>query len=90
MQKRIRSFRHFLRKKLHDDDFTRLHKAETIGRLVGSKEFIASLEVKLGVDLDPKKRGPKAGSVKSLIHHKRNRMSVLLLLYFSLQGGIYM
>lgn len=39
--------------------YSALRKAESIGRPVGSKEWLADLELKTGLTLAPQKRGPK-------------------------------
>ncbi|KTE42965.1 MULTISPECIES: transposase [unclassified Sphingopyxis] len=46
-----------------DEAFTyaALRKAETIGRPVGSPEWLDDMEVRTGIPLKPKRRGPKGG-----------------------------
>jgi len=39
--------------------YAALRKAESVGRPVGSKAWLADMEVKTGLRLAPEKRGPK-------------------------------
>ena len=57
---RIGDFRAFLREEF-DEDFTyaALRKAETIGRPVGSREWLEDMAARTGRALLPGKRGPK-------------------------------
>ena len=42
--------------------YAALRKAESVGRPVGSREWIAAMEERTGLDLTPKKRGPAPGA----------------------------
>lgn len=41
--------------------YAALRKAESVGRPVGSPEWLADMELRTGLTLRPRKRGPKAG-----------------------------
>jgi len=48
-----------------DEEMSRkIRKAETIGRLVGSSDWLDEITKKLGRSVRPGKRGPKAKGVK--------------------------
>jgi putative transposase len=57
---RVGDFRHFLGEEF-DEAFTyaAIRKAETLGRPVGSAEWLADLEAATGLPIAPRKRGPK-------------------------------
>ena len=57
---RVGGFATFLDRSFDDDDFNAIRRAELIGRPVGSADFIAGLEKRLGRPLAPRKRGRKA------------------------------
>ena len=41
--------------------YAALRKAESVGRPIGSKEWLADMEARTGKLLAPQKRGPRAG-----------------------------
>ena len=58
---RVDDFRAFLGEKFDEAmSYAALRKAESVGRPVGSKEWLADMEAKTGLTLAPQKRGPKA------------------------------
>ena len=48
--------------------YAALRKAESVGRPVGSKEWLADMEARTGLTLAPGKRGPKPKAIKGLLH----------------------
>ena len=48
--------------------YAALRKAESVGRPVGSKEWLADMEARTGLTLAPGKRGPKPKEIKGLLH----------------------
>ena len=66
---RVGDFRTFLGTDF-DEAFTyaALRKAETIGRPVGSSEWLEDMAARTGQPLLPQTRGPKPGSIKGLTH----------------------
>ena len=62
---RIGDFRAYLGEEF-DEAFTyaALRKAETLGRPVGSKQWLAGMEAKTGLSLIPAKRGPKPRGIQ--------------------------
>ena len=49
--------------------YAALRRAESVGRPVGSKEWLANMEARTGLTLAPGKRGPKPkGDIKGLLH----------------------
>jgi putative transposase len=66
---RIGDFRAFLAEEF-DEAFTyaALRKAETLGRPVGSREWLADMAAKTGLSLVPGKRGPKPKTISGLSH----------------------
>jgi len=48
--------------------YAALRKAESIGRPVGSPEWLEHMEARTGLTLRPQKRGPKPKSIQGLLH----------------------
>jgi putative transposase len=67
IDERYGSFKDFLAEPATADELDRLRNAESIGRPLGDKTFLAKLERRFGRTLVPRKRGPKpreSGSVE--------------------------
>ena len=56
-----------LRAEEDEEAMERLRAAETIGRPVGSAEFLAAIEARTKCQLAPQKRGPKPGGKKGAL-----------------------
>jgi putative transposase len=48
--------------------YAALRKAESVGRPVGSKDWLADMETRSGLELAPRKRGPAPKKDKRLLH----------------------
>ena len=58
--KRVGDFAAFLGQEFDEaPTYAALRKAESIGRPVGSPEWLAAMEARTGMTLAPQKRGPK-------------------------------
>ena len=61
---RIGDFRAFLGEEFDEAmSYVALRKAESVGRPIGSKDWLADMEAKTGLTLAPQKRGPKAKTI---------------------------
>ena len=61
---RVGDFRAFLGEEFDEAmSYAALRKAESVGRPIGSKEWLADMEAKTGLTLAPQKRGPKAKTI---------------------------
>lgn len=47
--------------------YAALRKAESIGRPIGSKEWLTDMEARTGLVLAPQKRGPKPKSARAAV-----------------------
>ena len=57
---RVGDFRAFLGEEFNEAmRYASLRKAESVGRPIGSKKWLADMEAKTGLKLAPQKRGPK-------------------------------
>ena len=57
---RVGDFHTFLREAFDEAmSYAALRKAESVGRPIGSKQWLANMEAKTGLTLTPQKRGPK-------------------------------
>ena len=68
---RVGDFAAFLGEPFDDAlGYAALRKAESVGRPVGSREWLADMEAGTGLRLTPGKRGPKpkAGGIEGLLH----------------------
>lgn len=58
---RVGDFRAFLGEEFDEAmSYASLRKAESVGRPIGSKQWLAGMEANTGLALAPQKRGPKA------------------------------
>jgi putative transposase len=61
---RVGDFRAFLGEEFDEAmSYAALRKAESVGRPIGSKDWLADMEAKTGLTLAPQKRGPKAKTI---------------------------
>ncbi|AHE55153.1 hypothetical protein NX02_17380 [Sphingomonas sanxanigenens DSM 19645 = NX02] len=61
---RVGNFAAFLEQPFDDAiSYAALRKAETVGRPIGSPEWLDDMEARTGLQLKPRKRGPKPKAV---------------------------
>jgi putative transposase len=66
---RVGEFRAFLGEEFDEAlSYAALRRAETLGRPVGSAQWLADMEARTGRSLTPRKRGPKPGTVSGMSH----------------------
>jgi putative transposase len=66
---RVGDFRAFLGEAFDEAcTYAALRKAETLGRPVGSAEWLDDMEARTGLALKPRKRGPRPGPITRISH----------------------
>jgi putative transposase len=66
---RVGNFANFLSEEFDEAlAYAALRKAETLGRPVGAKTWLAEMEARTGLSLQPSKRGPKPKNISGISH----------------------
>ena len=66
---RVGDFKSFLGEEFDEaSTYAALRKAETLGRPVGSEQWLADMEAQSGLQIVPRKRGPKPKNNTGISH----------------------